>query len=1020
MKVLRKALKITGIVLLSLIVLAFLIPVLFKKQITNLVKKEINNSLTAKVDFADVNLSLLRHFPKLTIVLKDFSIVGTGEFEKDTLISAKSIDASANIFSVIKGKDIKIYGAYLKSPRIHALVNKDGKANWDIAKESGSSDTSSAPSSFKMSLKEYEINDGYIEYRDESSNTYTEWQDVDHTGSGDFTLDEFTLSTVTHAKEASLVQDGIPYLANTKTDIVTDIKIDTKTNTYTFKTDEINLNDLKLAAEGFFQLLNDSTYSMDIKFRSPENDFKSILSMIPAVYKQDFNKIKTSGEATFNGFVKGVYSPSQMPAYDVTMQIRNGSFQYPDLPKPVKNIGLDFHAVNPDGLPDNAVIDISKGHLEMDNEPFDFKFIFKNPETAKYIDAVVKGKLDLSQVSQFIKLENQTKLSGMVQADAYAKGNMSAIGSMKGPFNAGGYFNVTNLFYSSKDFPQPISNGNMNIRLDNTGGIADKTVVNISSGHLQVGNDPVDFALQLSNPVSTMNFAGNAKGSFTLDHVKQFTSFDPGTSLSGILNADLKFSGNKELISKGDYDKIKMDGAASLNNVKYITSDYPTGITFSNVAASFNPPNITISDFAGNYLGSNFSGNGTLNNLISFIVRNAPLNGTINASVDKMNLNDWMGTEEQAATETVETSSASANSSPFLVPANMDISLNVKAGQVTYDKVNYNNINGNLSLKDETVKFKDVSAEALDGSILINGSYSTRTNKTKPDIGLGYTIKDVDVQKAFLSYNTIKAIMPIGKFLSGKLNSELTMTGNLGSDMMPVLNSLTGKGNLLLIEGVLKKFAPLEKIATLLQVDRLKSISVKDIKNYFEFTNGKVLVKPFNVKVEDIDMQIGGTHGFDQSIDYIIAMKLPRNYLGSQGNNLINGLVTQASSKGIPIKLGDMIDLNIKVGGTLSNPAIKIDLEQVVGNAVEELKQQAEEFVKEKMDSLKEKAKDTLQSFTDKIKDTLKQKLKDQIFGKDTSNKNNQPDTSKKQPADNIKKTLKDIFNRNKKPKDSI
>ncbi|HMU47389.1 MAG TPA: AsmA family protein, partial [Chitinophagaceae bacterium] len=133
MKVLRKALKITGIVLLSLIVLAFLIPVLFKKQITNLVKKEINNSLTAKVDFADVNLSLLRHFPKLTIVLKDFSIVGTGEFEKDTLISAKSIDASANIFSVIKGKDIKIYGAYLKSPRIHALVNKDGKTNWDIA-----------------------------------------------------------------------------------------------------------------------------------------------------------------------------------------------------------------------------------------------------------------------------------------------------------------------------------------------------------------------------------------------------------------------------------------------------------------------------------------------------------------------------------------------------------------------------------------------------------------------------------------------------------------------------------------------------------------------------------------------------------------------------------------------------------------------------------------------------------------------------------------------------------------------
>lgn len=1018
MKTWKKVLKITGITLLCLIALAFILPLVFKKQITNLVKKEINKNITAHVEFADARLSLLRHFPRVTIILKDLSVVGTEDFAGDTLISASRIEASANLFSVIKGKDIKVYGAYLKSPRIHALVNKDGKANWDIAKETGSDDaTDTTASAFKMSLKSYSINNGYIEYRDESTNTFTEWSDVDHRGSGDFTLDEFTLSTVTHAEEASLVQDGIPYLNDTKTDIVTDIKINTKTNTYTFKTDEIVLNNLELAAEGFFQLVNDSTYNMDIKFRSPTNDFKDILSLIPAVYKQDFDKIKTDGEASFKGFVKGTYSPSQIPAYDVSLLVKNGSFQYPDLPKPVKNIELDLHAVNPDGLPDNAVINISKGHLEMDNEPFDFKFLFKNPVTAKYIDAVVKGKLDLSQLSQFIKLSGDTKLSGMVWADAYAKGNLSAIESMQGPFSAGGFFNVKNLFYSSKDFPQPVKNGNMNIRLDHSGGVADNTSILMSPGHIEVGNDPVDFALLLNKPVTTMNFSGNAKGRFTLDNVKQFTSFAPGTSLSGLLNADLKFSGNKELINTGEYDKIKMEGTGNLSKVKYVTNDYPTGITLSNVAASFNPSNVTISNFAGNYLGSNFSGNGTLNNLVSFVVRNAPLNGAINASVDKMNLNDWTGTEENAPQETVVINEAGSLSGiPFLVPANMDVTLNAKAEQVTYDKVNYNNINGNLVLSDETVKFQNISAVALDGTILINGFYSTKTNKVKPDISLGYTIRDVDVQKAFLSYNTIKAIMPIGKFLSGKLNSELTMTGNLGGDMMPVLSSLTGKGNLLLIEGVLKKFAPLEKIAAMLQVDRLKSISIKDIKNYFEFTNGKVLVKPFDVKIQDIEMQIGGMHGFDQSLDYIIGMKLPRSYLGTQGNNLINGLASSANSKGIPVKLGETISLNIKVVGTLSNPSIKIDLEQVVGDAVEDLKEQAEEFVKEKVDSLKEKAKDTLQSVTDKIKDSLKQKLKDQLFGKDTSTQNNQQDSGKKKPTDNIKKTLKDIINRNKKP----
>src|SRR5690606_10568168 len=132
-----KFLKITGITLLVLLLIAFLIPVLFKKQITELVKKEINKSLTAKVDFTDLSLSLFRHFPKVSIALEDLSVVGTGTFENDTLVAASGIDVSADLFSVIKGENIKVSGIFLESPRIRALVNADGQATWDIAKDRG-------------------------------------------------------------------------------------------------------------------------------------------------------------------------------------------------------------------------------------------------------------------------------------------------------------------------------------------------------------------------------------------------------------------------------------------------------------------------------------------------------------------------------------------------------------------------------------------------------------------------------------------------------------------------------------------------------------------------------------------------------------------------------------------------------------------------------------------------------------------------------------------------------------------
>src|SRR6185503_4701816 len=170
-------------------------------------------------------------------------------------------------------------------------------------------------------------------------------------------------------------------------------------------------------------------------------------------------------------FVKGVYSPQQIPAYDVNLDVTNGFFQYPDLPKPVKNINIAMHVSNADGKPDNAVVDIPKGHIEMDNEPFDFKLLFKNPETVKYIDAVIKGKLDLANVSKFIKIENGTKLAGLVWADAFAKGAMSALQNQQGDFTAGGFFDIKNLFYSSPALPQPVQNGNMKVDLQNSGGI---------------------------------------------------------------------------------------------------------------------------------------------------------------------------------------------------------------------------------------------------------------------------------------------------------------------------------------------------------------------------------------------------------------------------------------------------------------------------------------------------------------------------------------------------------------------
>lgn len=880
----KKVLKITALVLLLLIGFAFAAPFLFKGKIISIAKSQINKNLNAKVDFSDVDISLFRHFPKLAVALEGLQVTGVDEFAADTLIAAKRIDVALNLMSVISGSNMKIYSITVDDPRIHAIVHKNGHANWSITKPDSSQETSTAASQpFKMELQHYSINNAYISYVDETGNMSSEIFDLDHEGSGDFTSDLFTLQTKTSAAAVNFIYGAVPYLANTKASIDAAIQVDNKTSTYSFKTDKIALNDLGLNAEGFFQLVNDSTYKMDIAFKAPSTDFKNILSMIPAIYKKDFASIKTSGQALFSGFVKGTYDATHIPAYNINLDVKNGFFQYPDLPKPVKNINIALKVDNPDGVTDHTVVDIPQGHIEMDDAPFDFRLLLKNPVTDMFIDAGAKGKLDLGKIAQFVKLESGTRLNGLLQADVHAKGNVSAI-------------------------------------------------------------------------------------------------------------------------EKQQYDKFSADGTVALNDFLYASKAYPGGVKLNNLLMTFNPKNVTVNNLSGEYLKTNFSANGAINNLLAYALKNKPLDGYLNVKADQINVNDWMGS---MPADSPATTTAAAATPPFAVPANIDFTVNANADKVIYDKLDLQHLSGSMRIADETVKLSNLKADALDGTMIINGSYSTKTDKKKPDIAFTYDVKGLDVQKTFYAFNTVQKLMPIGKFLDGKLTSQMSLTGKLGDNMYPEMNSLSGDGNLLVLEGALKKFEPLNKLAQTLNVDQLKDIAVKDIKAYFSFKNGKVVVNPFHVKLKDIDMEVGGSHGFDQTMDYAMQIKLPRSMMGSQANALVNNLVTQVNSKGVPVKVSDVINLNVKMGGTITNPALKTDMKEALAGTANNLKQQASSFVQAQVDSAKQQLRDTAQAIKKQVVASAASELKKQLTGqKDTAAGAQPADTKKK-----VEEAGKGLFN---------
>ncbi|NVO20430.1 MAG: hypothetical protein HXX13_12055 [Bacteroidetes bacterium] len=450
----KKALKISAIVLGAALILLLLIPFIFKGKIVQQVQKEINANLNAKVSFEDVGLSLLSHFPDMTLKLKKLQVVGVNEFREDTLADIPALSLTINLMSVIRGSNYEVKQIYLDTPRILLKVLKDGKVNWDIAKSSGKADTVKTASSFKVMLNKIEINGGNLIYDDRETPMYFALSGFTAKLGGDMTADKTNLDIDADAAAVQAGYEGVTYLRQCHTMLKTKLEADLAKWIFTFKDAKLSMNDLKLKADGFFAMPQDG-YDMDIKFAAEENTFKSFLSLIPAIYAKDFSSVKAEGTLAFDGFVKGKYTDLSMPSFGINLKIANGMFSYPSLPGNVSDVNITASINNPDGNTDHTVIDIPKMHLKMMKNPLDASFTLKTPVSDPEIKGWLKGMLDFSDVSRIYPLGDKTTLTGLMNADISLEGKLSSIETGRyDQFMADGFATMENINYSSPDLPQ--------------------------------------------------------------------------------------------------------------------------------------------------------------------------------------------------------------------------------------------------------------------------------------------------------------------------------------------------------------------------------------------------------------------------------------------------------------------------------------------------------------------------------------------------------------------------------------
>ncbi len=467
----KRLLKWTGIGFLVIIIALIAIPFLFKDKLVALAKAEANKSLNAKVDFGEFDLTVFSSFPDLRFKINNVQVIGINEFKNDTLANIGQLSTDINLKSLF-GDKYQINSIVIDKARLQAKVLFNGKANWDIAKPSTDSlgqptPESTEPSKFAMKLKELKIKDAYIVYDEQQSNMYSKLEGFNYDLSGDFTQDNFVLSNLLDIAKTTFKMGGVAYLNEAHTRFKADLEADMPQLKFTFKDNQLDLNDLGLGFNGFVAL-PDTNVDMDLTFNAKQTAFKSILSLIPSVYSKDFANVKTEGNLRLKGFAKGRYNGASMPAFGLDLGIQNAMFKYPSLPKSVNNINVDVNVNNPNGQLDNTTIDVNTFHIEMAGNPIDLTAHVKTPISDPNLQANVKGIIVLSSVKEFIPLEKGDDMNGTIKADVSVAGRMSSIEKKQYEnFKASGALEIDKMNYKTTTLPYEVILNTMKLNFSN-------------------------------------------------------------------------------------------------------------------------------------------------------------------------------------------------------------------------------------------------------------------------------------------------------------------------------------------------------------------------------------------------------------------------------------------------------------------------------------------------------------------------------------------------------------------------
>ncbi|MCU7613716.1 membrane assembly protein AsmA [Chryseobacterium sp. GMJ5] len=875
--IILKILKWTGITIVSVLFLMFIIPILFPGTISEQVKIFANKRLAGKLDYKKTHLTFFRHFPSLTVSVDDVLLKGSKPFQNDTLLAAKEVAAGINLKNLIFDGDIKIDEIYVTNAYANVFVNSKGQANYNVyvAKPSEKpKDTTASGTSIKLDLIKFK--DCHIKYNDHAARVSVDAKGLNYTGKGGLSEDIFDLKTDLDIDKLDFSLNRV-YYAQQKTlhaDLIT--RINTNALTFVLRKNELRINKLPLKFTGDLSILKDG-YNLNIEAASEKTTIRDMISVLPPQYLKWADDTKIEGKSDLFFSLKGRFSESEnrKPRLKARLFVQDGFVSSGKAPVPMNHLNMDLNVDLPSLDTEQLMIDLKK--LSFDLGPNNsFRAVVKTKGLDEMqINADIKGAVNLQTLQQALGLKD-IEVRGLMDTNIRSNGIFSL--DKKLFPKTKGYLNLKNGWLKTKYYPNPIKNISIVANINNTDGTFKSLGVKLDPFKFDFEENPVFVNADLQN-FEDLLYKVKAKGVLNVGRIyKVFAK--KGLDISGLIMADLSLNGRQSYATTGQYSKLDNKGTLILKNIKATTEYLPKSFYINEGQFQFENEKMWFRKFFATYGKSDFALNGYLLNTINyFIERKGTLHGkfVLNSRyilVDEfMALKNGDNTDQSLDVEYAKVENPKS-SGVVIIPKNLDVSLQANAQKVSFKGLNLNHLKGLASVNKGQVYLKNTSFDIIGSRMNIDARYQDESPLTA-NYDVALKVQDFDVQRAYKEIDMVREMATAAKDVKGIVSVDYKLKGDFDKNMAPIYPSLEGGGIVNLRDVEVKNLKMLSAVGDNIGANAFDNPDMKGVNIETHIKNNLIHVDKFTFKVSVLRPSISGTTSFNGLLDLLVRVGLP-------------------------------------------------------------------------------------------------------------------------------------------------